>query len=216
MQRIYFKNMKIIKTYESFNPFKNLDLGRFGYIIDKYLLTKNSDGTYDYNGYLDFSNMKLKSLTEIPIRFNRVFDYYCNNNFLISLEGAPNFCLGDFYCNSNTLISLLHSPLNVCGNFNCESNNLLTSKCLSQISGRFTKWFNPFKITDHVIETVKQMTYEQQMAELDFLKYKKNTKSPLRAFVFMKEILDGLDVNYGEGTRKMVEYSKSFDIGHLI
>jgi len=171
--------MKIIKTYENYN-FEDLDLGKFSSVIDKSKLTLNSDGTYDYDGDLNFYFMGLKSLEEIPIKFRKVN--------------------GSFYCNFNNLISLQYAPSTIGGGFHCNNNNLLSKECSSVVKGEFGHNPNPFSITDDVIESVKQMTYEQQIAELDF--FKEHDK---KAFEMMKEILDGLGVGYGEETRKMVD-----------
>ena len=38
---------------------------------------------------------------------------YCNNNQLISLEGAPSSIGGNFHCYNNQLISLDHLPFNI-------------------------------------------------------------------------------------------------------
>jgi hypothetical protein len=201
---------------------KNLDLGRFGDLIDKSLLIPNLDGTYDYDGSLNFDSMGLMSLTEIPIRFRKVSGYFScqwNNiislqqspstvggyfsfyhNKLTSLKGAPSTVGGDFNCFINKFISLQHSPSTVGGDFNFSEEYLLSKACSSVVGGNFSYKGNLNKITDKVIETVKQMTHEQQMSELDFFK-----EHDQKAFCMMKEVLDDLDVNYGEETRKMVD-----------
>jgi hypothetical protein len=49
--------------------------------------TTQSDGTVDVNGDVNMYNMKL---TEIPVKFGKVTgNFHCDNNQLISLEGAP-------------------------------------------------------------------------------------------------------------------------------
>lgn len=74
------------------------ELGRFRDRIDKYLLVPNSDGTYDYNGTLDFSNMKLTSLSEIPIKFRTVNgSFYYQNNDLADYKGMPVKVHGNFF-----------------------------------------------------------------------------------------------------------------------
>ena len=116
--------MKIIKTYESYN-LNDLDLGRFSEKIDKRFLTQNSDGTYDYNSFLNFNYMDLKSLTEIPIKFRKVDgNFDCFSNQLTSLEGAPLEVMGGFWCSLNKLTSLQGAPSTVGGPFMC---NLLDS-----------------------------------------------------------------------------------------
>jgi len=199
---------RIIKTYESYN-LDDLDLGRFSKIIDKKrYLKQNTDGTYDYGYDLDFSYMGLKSLTEIPIKFRKVYGIFdCSHNQLLSLEGAPSKVNKDFWCSDNQLISLQYAPSKVGGQFKCWRNNLLSDSCSSSLikvkSVLFNSVQNPFKITDEVIQTVKQMTHEQKIKELDFFK-----EHDQKAFEMMKKILDDLGVGYGEESRKMVDRVK--------
>jgi len=199
--------MKIIKTYESYNNLKDLDLGKFENKISKYKLTLNEDGSYDYNGDLDLTSasLNLKSLTEIPIRLRTVFgDFDCSWSFnFTSLEGSPERIIGDFNCSSNDLISLQYAPLEVSGKFRCWNNLLLSQSCELLSKKNFNEIdlsSNPFEITNEVIKAVSKMTFKQQMSELDY--FKKNDEN---AFEMMKEILDGLKVFYGEETRKMVD-----------
>ena len=176
-----------------FVPFKekeDLDLGRFSEKIYKPFLISNSDGTYDYNGDLNFSNMDLKSLKEIPIRLRNVSgDFNCYENQLTNLEGAPlkvggHFrCYknqltnlegsplevgGFFVCLKNKLISLQYAPLEVGRSFYCYKNNLLSNFHLADVKHKFDSYPNSFIITEKAIEAVKQMTHEQQMSELKF------------------------------------------------
>jgi hypothetical protein len=279
--------MKIIKTYESYNNLEDLDLGRFSKIIVKSLLIPNSDGTFDYDGDLDFNYMGLVSLKEIPIRFRKVKgnfscvdnelislqyaplevggdflcplnkltslqyapskvgsfncsfnkltnlqyapleisgDFFCTSNLIKSLEGVPSVIYGHFFCSSNRLISLQYAPskvgrdfncsenylislqyapLEVGEDFNCSENYLLSKGCSSVIKDKF--WFdkNPFKITNTVIEIVNSMTYDQQMAELDFF-----GKYDSEAYKMFLEILDDLDVDYGTHRKEMFDRVK--------
>jgi len=50
--------------------------------------------------------------------------FYCHVNRLTSLEGAPQRVGGDFYCNVNRLDSLEGAPQRVGGDFDCRNNNL--------------------------------------------------------------------------------------------
>jgi hypothetical protein len=224
--------MKIIKTYESYN-LDDLDLGRFGYRIKKSLLNLNSDGTYDYDGDLDFSVLNIKSLDEIPIRFRNVYGsfscaynnlknligspkevngFYCADNGLITLEGVSAIVNGNFHCVENNFISLQYSPLICKGDFSCDRNNLLSAyhKTKGFYSFFYSNLKEPFEITEQVIETVKQMTFEQQMKELDY--FKENDE---KAFERMKEVLDGLGIFYGEESKNMRRLAVEKDIKHL-
>jgi hypothetical protein len=55
-------------------------------------------------------------------------DFYCHNNKLTSLKGAPSVVNGDFYCYNNKLTSLEGAPSVVNGGFSCFSNNLTSLK----------------------------------------------------------------------------------------
>jgi hypothetical protein len=173
---------RIIKTYESFD-LSYQDLGRFKGRINKFKLSLNDDGTYDYYENLDLSYAQLKSLTEFPIKFREINGYFaCDNNQLISLRGTP---------------------LIIKGSFSCESNNLLSINHLSKVSGKFNCYYfeNPLKITDRIIEIVGQMTHEQQMAELNFFK-----EVDLKAYGMMLDILEslGVDVKFRKEFKNIV------------
>ena len=48
--------------------------------------------------------------------------FYCDNNLLTSLEGAPQTVNGDFYCDNNQITSLKGAPQKVGGGFYCTNN----------------------------------------------------------------------------------------------
>jgi hypothetical protein len=177
--------------------------------------------------------MNLKSLTEMPIRFRKVNGgFYCSQNQLTKLEGAPSTVGRSFNCSDNNIISLKGAPLEVGGSFYC-SNNYLTSlqyapsavgvdffcsynkllsiTCLSVIKGDiFNSYINPLKITGGVRETVKQMTHEQQMAELNFF-----DENDLNASKMLQEILYDLNINYGTHRKEMRKITKDLNLGYL-
>ena len=70
--------------------------------FDKSKLIDNGDGTYDYNGDLDFYDMGLTSLLDLPYKLRRAGgDFSCYNNQLTTLEGAPREVGGNFDCRDN-------------------------------------------------------------------------------------------------------------------
>jgi hypothetical protein len=82
------------------------------------------DGLVDVDGDVDLS---YRRLTKLPLKFGRVSgDFYCENNNLTTLEGAPKEVVGDFSCYNNKLTTLEGAPKEVGGGFIC-SNNKLTS-----------------------------------------------------------------------------------------
>jgi len=82
-------------------------------------------GLVDIKGNFDFSD---KNLTDFKgVKFGVVTgSFFCDNNKLTSLEGAPQEVRGCFFCDYNKLTSLKGSPQKVGMSFSC-SNNKLTS-----------------------------------------------------------------------------------------
>ena len=82
--------------------------------------TINDDGSIDVDGSVIISG---RNLTKIPFKFRNVSDdFYCYDNQLTSLEGAPITVGGGFDCTCNNLISLKGTPNRVGGNFLCYNN----------------------------------------------------------------------------------------------
>jgi hypothetical protein len=97
--------------------------------------TINPDGSIDVN---DDVNLWGKSLTELPLTFNRIEGYFdCSNNKLTTLKGCPRWVDSDFNCDDNRLTSLEFSPDYVGGYFSCEYNNLTDNYCDTEIGGWF-------------------------------------------------------------------------------
>ena len=72
-------------------------------------------------GDLDLSDLNLTKFPDVLKYVKSVDgDFYCNNNQLTSLEGAPKSVDGDFWCNRNQLKSLEGAPVSVGGNFWCK------------------------------------------------------------------------------------------------
>ena len=96
----------------------------------------NANGLIDVNSDVDIS---FKKLTSIPVQFGHVSGFfYCNNNNLTSLQGAPQSVSGDFFCYRNNLTSLQGAPQIVSGDFSCSGNNLPSLQGAPQIvSGDF-------------------------------------------------------------------------------
>jgi len=121
--------MKHLKLFESFEDIDSI-CKKYG--IDNY--TINSDGSIDVDGDVELYNKGLTSkiynlyyvkLYKLPLKFGKVTgDFYCYNNKLTTLEGAPKEVGGGFYCSHNQLITLEGCPMEVGGNFNCRDNKL--------------------------------------------------------------------------------------------
>lgn len=86
---------------------------------------KNENGDFVVTSTIDLSD---KDLTQLPDLSNVIVegDFYCFNNQLKSLKGAPKHVTGDFDCSENKLTSLIGGPRRVEGVFNCAHNQLKT------------------------------------------------------------------------------------------
>lgn len=73
------------------------------------------DGDY----YISYN--RLKSLKGCP---TSCYSFYCNDNYLESLEYCPEYVGGDFNCSNNKLESLEHAPKIINGTFDCSNNNI--------------------------------------------------------------------------------------------
>jgi Leucine-rich repeat (LRR) protein len=90
--------------------------------IEKYIIHEDESVTVCKS--VKISN---RGLIKIPIRFREILGhFYCDENQLVSLEGAPQIVKGNFYCSNNCLTSLVGAPQEVRYHFDC-SNNYLTS-----------------------------------------------------------------------------------------
>ena len=62
-------------------------------------------------------------------------EFYCTNNSLTSLEGAPEKVGGSFYCYNNSLTSLEGAPKKVGRDFYCDHNSLTSLEGLPKEIG---------------------------------------------------------------------------------
>jgi hypothetical protein len=75
-------------------------------------------------GDLDLSNMNLTKLPDILKDITVGGNFYCGNNNLTSLEGAPKSVGASFACSNNKLTSLQCDHITVGGDFYCSFNKL--------------------------------------------------------------------------------------------
>jgi len=81
--------------------------------------TINSDGSIDVDDEVFLYGGKYSKL---PLKFRNVTgNFYCHENQLTSLEGAPQSVGGNFYCHENKLTSLEGAPQTVGGVFYCDN-----------------------------------------------------------------------------------------------
>jgi len=95
-----------------------------------------------------------KNLTAIPVKFNVVHgSFYCHNNYLTSLFGAPYSVGGTFNCDSNNLEDLRFGPQTVGECYYCESNYLTSLLgCATSIGEDFSCAQNLLKSLEGVPE----------------------------------------------------------------
>ena len=85
--------------------------------------TRNSNGTYDVLGSIDVSSRDMDELPDLSlVRLEGSF--FCDNNRLVSLKGAPQHVGGDFVCSGNKLETLEFASRTVGGKFKCGGNRL--------------------------------------------------------------------------------------------
>ena len=80
-------------------------------------------GLVDVEGSFDCRGQRLKGFK--GVKFGVVNRYFwCENNRLTSLVGAPQEVGGSFDCSNNSLTSLVGAPLKVGESFDCDNNRL--------------------------------------------------------------------------------------------
>ena len=127
--------MKNLKTYRMFESVMGLTPEQVQW------LDKCTKGTWTLNpqtGLVDVKgdfNCYGQGLTDFKgVKFGEVkLGFYCGNNDLTSLVGAPQEVGGRFYCNLNRLDSLEGAPLRVGGDFDCRNNHLISLEGAPQV-----------------------------------------------------------------------------------
>ena len=116
-----------MKKLSSFCRSSQIGGGLKDYFLHKLKLVKLPDGRYDVIGDVNFNDLGLTSLTEMPIRIRKVTgNFGCSYNKLTTLEGAPEYVGGSFSCDSNQLVTLKGAPKYVGGHFGCSTNYLIS------------------------------------------------------------------------------------------
>ncbi len=106
------------KVFEMITAFRQIFMNENEVIevdhIDKYNYEEYIGKTVKVTGDVNLSEL---NLTKLPINFTEVGgSFWCVNNKLTSLEGAPIEVGGNFYCSNNELTSLKGAPEKVGGN----------------------------------------------------------------------------------------------------
>ena len=91
-------------------------------------------GLVDVKGFFECSGQRLTDFK--GVRFGNIWKgFYCENNSLTSLVGAPQKVGDNFFCSSNHLTTLEGAPETVYGNFYCDRNRLSSLEGSPEIVG---------------------------------------------------------------------------------
>ena len=168
-----------------------------------------------YPGDFYCSNNNLTSLEGAPSVVNN--DFYCSNNKLTSLEGAPSAVKGDFVCSYNKLTSLEGAPSVVNGGFYCSNNNLTSLEgAPSVVSGYFSCPNNKLTSLAGIHKIIKEIhgaayfrSNPIKSSVLGLMRIKGLTK----VFLDNKQVMDILN-KYLEGDRDIIKcQSELLDAG---
>ena len=128
-------------------------------------LDKCADGEWKLNrqtGLVDIINgnfwCREQGLTDFKgVRFGKVSGgFYCSDNQLTTLEGAPQTVNGYFYCQNNQLTTLVGAPQSVGRDFYCEDNQLTTLEGAPQsVGGNFDCYKNQLTSLVGAPKTIK-------------------------------------------------------------
>jgi len=76
---------------------------------------------------IKLSNLYLKELPDLS-DVEAIGTFYCNNNNLTNLKGAPHTVGNNFFCHSSQLTNLEGAPITVKNSFYCHDNKLINLK----------------------------------------------------------------------------------------
>jgi hypothetical protein len=94
---------------------------------ERYKYQKRPDGTLLVQGNIDISHRGYRELPDLSCVI-LTGNFYCQDNFLTSLKGAPREVQGGFWCYNNQLTSLEYTPQGITGQFICGKNRLTSMK----------------------------------------------------------------------------------------
>jgi len=162
--------MQHVKLFEDFSSQEALTKGQIKWLnsctAGSWKLN-TSTGLIDVDGDFDCSSESLIDLK--GIKFGEVSGvFYCRNNLLTSLEGAPQSVGGSFYCENNLLTSLEGAPQSVDGMFSCSNNQLTSLEGAPQTVRIFSCHNNP--VSKETLASIfalmkKRKSYQQALEE---------------------------------------------------
>jgi hypothetical protein len=110
---------------------------------------KRADGTIVLQGNLDISHRGYHELPDLSCVIV-TGSFYCQDNFLTSLKGAPREVQDGFWCYNNQLTSLEYTPRGITGQFVCSDNELTSLQYApAEITGDFACAGNRLSSLEH-------------------------------------------------------------------
>jgi hypothetical protein len=104
---------------------------------------------------IDLSNLYLEELPSFLTGLHANGNFYCVDNRLTSLRGAPVSVSGSFDCYNNHLTSLQGAPESVGGDFDCANNHLTSLQGAPEsVGGDFYCYDNKVKFTEEQVRAV--------------------------------------------------------------
>jgi len=104
---------------------KKVDTLLNAYFIVNGPVTIRPDLVVDVQGDVMLRRNQYQYIEKFPVQFGHVSgNFWCRDNQLMSLQGAPDHVGGNFDCEGNQLKSLQGAPHHVGLNFRCHSNKL--------------------------------------------------------------------------------------------
>lgn len=118
---------------------------------------KQPDGTIVVPGDINLSSKRLTQLPDLSTVIVKG-SFYCYNNQLTNLKGAPRSVGGNFSCHNNQLTSLDHAPQSVRGDFYCYDDGLTSLEGAPQtVGGDFYCYNNQLTTLDHAPQAFKAL-----------------------------------------------------------
>jgi len=116
---------------------------------EHYSFQKRPDGTILVDSSMDIANRGFHELPDLSCVIV-TGNFYCQDNLLTSLKGAPQEVRGGFWCYNNQLASLEYAPRGVTTQFICGRNKLTSLEhAPAEIAGDFTCEKNNLASLDH-------------------------------------------------------------------
>lgn len=164
--KFYFLDNHFQKCYNNFmahellNKKEDIIAWLHSYSIGSYELIENEQYGYvvDSNKSVYLSNLQLAS---IQVKFNRIDGgFYCADNELTTLLGAPEYINGDFDVSRNKLTSLEFSPNTILGLYRIAANKLTTLNGISQnLGGSLDISYNPLTSLEYCPQLINGNFY---------------------------------------------------------